>query len=133
VEENARHVVWLGLPPLAVPELSPVIGISVCILVVICGNLSRFPESTWKEREVYFPFAVSLVLFFNSLIRSASHRQRACYTLAPSLVRQTQLIRLTWVSVADYTSSVATRDLETQTHPHGPSFYLHLCEVVLGN
>ena len=63
VEENARHVVRLGLPPLAVPGLSPVIGISVCILGEICGNLFRFPESTREEREVFLLFAVPLMLF----------------------------------------------------------------------
>ena len=101
-------------------------GISSCVLGEICGNLFRFPESTRKEGKVSFLSAVSLVLFSISLIRSASHRQRACYTLASSLVRQTQLVRLTRVSVADYTSSLVTRGLETQTHPHGVLFFIFI-------
>ena len=53
------------------------------------GNLFRFPENIWEEREVFFPFRCFFDTISSSLIRLASHRQRVRYTLAPSLVRQT--------------------------------------------
>ena len=83
-------------------------GISSCVLGEIRGNLFRFPESTRKEGKVFFLFRCFFSAISNQSDSVSKPPTTSCHTLASSLVRQTQLVRLTRVSVSDYPSSVAT-------------------------